>query len=332
METLKKAFRGYRTADVDKLLQDLQSQLQTAQSRCAELERQLSETKQEADESRQAALKAEEKLNAGKVKLEKANWESEQLRIQMSLKQNQAEMIGGIYLKAFENGRDIITSSKAHTEQFLETVEDVTKKAQFDFSYAEKNLTDTAGAMIGLAAEINRQTELLKHTLAELAVNAGKIGNAYEDFEQVKTKTNTEIGKIQKQYDDIMDDLLDTKSVSPIPTHAVFGDDLHKEQIFEEKPLEKTLSGESEEKFDDLETHLADLKMEDIASAEDIASPEDVASAESISAMDTAADFLDDDDVSADEAEESKKAVQEKKEEYMRGQNILTLLNKYQKK
>ena len=338
MSTLKKAFRGYRTADVDELLHNLEAQLESATSRNNVLEEQLSGARTALDEARETVYKMEERLAESEVKFARANRERERLRAELSQKQNPAEAIGGIYIKAFENGREIIASSKTHTEQFLANIENATDKAGEHFSVAEKDFVDTAVMISGIVAEINRQTEFLKQRLTELTSHAGAIGVAYRDFEHVKSEVNTDIGEIQRNYDHMISDFLSSRPVSFIPSNVPQQEATAPTEVPMEEALQK--SDAMTDGAPQLEVEQTAETMEPEASVEqqplDPESSVNAPAEEEIDKtelVDTASDFRDEEDSEIeDEPEEVMGEIKEKREEAARGQNIMNLLSKYQKR
>lgn len=334
MNTFKKAFRGYRAADVDELVHSLESQLESASSRCTALEKQLSEVSAAADEAKQKALKAEEKLNASEENLKRMRWECERMRAELSKKQNAAETVGSIYIKAFENGKEIVASSKTKTEQFLNNVEGASKTAQMHFSEAQKEFADTTAQIAAMIAQINRHTEFLNQRLTELAAHTEAIGSAYRDFDVIRNETKENIAEIQRNYDHIINEFLNVSPVSRVSSNEA--------PVTEDKPQKQPLQNTQAViiAIPQPQTEETDQIMKEEVSAEQQAlktesqvepSPEPVADRTDFT--DTAADFRDDMEFDTENAfkEERTKENDSKAEEVVRGQNILNLLNKYQK-
>lgn len=339
MNTLKKAFRGYRRADVDELLHNLESQLESSLSRCTALEKQLADANAAVEKARQDISKMEEKLAESETKSAKTNQEYERLRTDISQKQNQAEAIGGIYIKAFENGREIIESSKTHTERFLANIETATEKAGFNFSAVEKEFVDTSGTIDGLITEIHRQIDFLKQRLMELTSHAGAIGAAYRNFEHVKSEVNADIGEIQRDYDQMLSDFLSSsnRTVSfsgdvPPQEPPTTAEILPEKQISELEPVPVADVNTGAEQTTEIEDTVQSFKQQLPESDSGVNVPED-GSRDQTEFTDTAADFRDEKDSTTEaKSEEAMGKIKEKKEEAARGQNIMNLLSKYQKR
>ena len=337
MNTLKKAFRGYRTADVDELVHSLESQLESASSRCTALEKQLSEMSAAADEAKEKALKAEEKWNASEENLKRMRWECERMRAELSKKQNAAETVGGIYIKAFENGREIVASSKTKTEQFLDNVEGASKTAQMHFSEVQKEFADTTVQISAMIAEINRHTELLNQRITELAAHTEAIGSAYSDFDAIRKETKENIAEIQRNYDHIINNFLNVSPASPVlskapqQVHAVEEEKPTKQLPQETKTVIIPTPQRQTEETDQMIKEEVSAKQQELKTESQVQrSPEPVA--DQTDFTDTAADFRDDMDFDTENAfEEGAKESGSKLEEVVRGQNILSLLSKYQK-
>ena len=215
MSELKKAFRGYRVADVDQRLSELENQMNAATSRCAELERQLSEARRAADD-----LQA--RLTAREAELHRVNRAYERIATEQSGKKSAEESIGHIYIKAFENGRDVVLSPREHVDQFLSDVDAAAQRARSDLAAAQRDFSGVSDQIVHAVARINDQTQAILDRLRELSANVGGLDGAYAGFDRVRQATHAEICEIQAAYEQSAGLYLDSLNRSRRPARTSF--------------------------------------------------------------------------------------------------------------
>ena len=208
MNQFKKSFRGYRIAEVDERLYELESQLKASEARCELLEKQLNEARQEAD-------RAQAHLEDRNAEIRKLKDSYEQLRLEQTEKQTQAESIGRVYLKAFESGREIAMAPAPHVEEFLQDVEDAAAKSGLELSGAKRDFANASDKMAAIIAEIHRLAEFLNHRFEELATGVENMDNVYMQFDRVKDATKADIERIRRNYEQVISEYKDTPSSYP---------------------------------------------------------------------------------------------------------------------
>ena len=194
MSELRKAFRGYHVGDVDQRLSELENQLAAATSRCTELERQLSEARRSADE-------LQSRLSAREAELHRVSRAYEQITAEQSGKKSAEESIGHIYIKAFENDRDVVLSPREHVDQFLSNVEGAAQRARVDLAAAQRDFSGISDQIVNAVSQINGQTQAILERLKELSAHVDGIDHAYAGFDRVRQATHAEICEIQSAYE-----------------------------------------------------------------------------------------------------------------------------------
>ncbi len=393
MNQFKKSFRGYRIAEVDERLYELESQLKASEARCELLEKQLNESKlseKQLNEARQEADRAQAHLEDRNAEIRKLKDSYEQLRLEQTEKQTQAESIGRVYLKAFESGREIAMAPAPHVEEFLQDVEDAAAKSGLELSGAKRDFANASDKMAAIIAEIHRLAEFLNHRFEELATGVENMDNVYMQFDRVKDATKADIERIRRNYEQVISEYKDTPSSYPAKLNpaakyqpgetasasgkddfssAIPGKPLSQvEQEFSSASasaatmviIDPTVSAKaaSKDAFDSRSSVPEAPLLSDNAPSDNGTSGDDNTAApvqpavvssdeaeqkgkldeknSAPTAADTSADFRDgknsDTEDAPSQVNTAADADQEPSKEKMRGQNILNLLNKYQKK
>lgn len=263
---------------------------------------------------------------------------------QENIVQNVKDLLGLEYLKAFESGREIVRSPQPHVHQFLAGVENATENARLAVSAAEQDFAGASGRIAGLVEEIRRQTEFLQRRLKELAAGVGEVSAAYTGFDRVREAALADIEEIRQAYEQEVGEYL--KGDAAPPAVRPKREASLEEAAWENEPLQA--SGE-EEVFQDAEAEPASEPVEPApALMEELTGgqlaepvPESAADGtekEETGKADTAADFRDEEDAASwkdsqrEGEDEEAIPARENSKEAIRGQNILNLLSKYQKR
>lgn len=208
MNSFKKSFRGYRAADVDQRLHELESQLNAAQARITALEKQLAEAGQAADQ-----IRAE--LQDRSAELEKWKSRYEKLRLEQSTRKNPAESIGRVYIKAFESGREIVMAPTPYVEQYLADIESAAEKSEQEISDAKRDFAEASDKIAAVIAQIDQQTQFMTRRLGDLAAGIEEVSRVYIHVEQVKDAAKADIGQIRSRYEQALSEYTDDSSFAP---------------------------------------------------------------------------------------------------------------------
>lgn len=344
MNQFKKSFRGYNPEQVDERLRDLETQLKASEARCELLENQLTQARHQADT-------AQSHLEDYNTEIQKLKDRYEHLRLEQSEKQNQAESIGRVYIKAFESGREIVTAPAPHIEQFLQHIESATKKSGLEISEAKRDFSDTSDKITALIAEIDRQTAFLRHRLEELSTDIESMDNVYMQFDRVKNATKADIDRIRQNYEQIINDYQDpslyhtpsekkstvqTSRSNPVKSEPFLsGGDTSYSKI--SAPLSDEASDNHTPELVPIPTDNSSISVQPAGTGKiETDRSTGVDERNEVPPMtDTAADFRESSDVLGEDSEPdmTKSSLpQGQNEQNIRGQNILNLLHKYQKK
>ena len=149
---------------------------------------------------------------------------------------------------------------------------------------------------------------------------------------------NADIGEIEKNYDHMMSDFLSSKPISFIPSNVPQQETTAPTEVPIEEPLQQadaaTDAALQLEVEQTVETMGPEASVEqqplDPESSVNAPAEEEIDKTELV---DTASDFRDEEDSEIeDEPEEVMEEIKEKRKEAARGQNIMNLLSKYQKR
>lgn len=326
MHTMRRAFRGYRAEDVEERLRELEAQLDSAALQREKLEKEL-------QEARQAAREAGERLAAREDELGRVNRALDRLRREQTPKKNGAETIGCLYLKAFESGREIVRSPQPHVQEFLAGVENAAEKARDAVSGAEQDFAGASGRMAGIVEAIRRETEFLLRRLEELSASVGDMRGAFTGFERIREAALADVEGIRLAYERQVSEYLDGSAENP-PLKEAGTSRREERSAVEERP--QAAEAEAAEPVEPAtapeEAPYADPAVEAVPATETPGGVEETAP------DDTAADFRDEPDGtpgwsgSRRQEEIEGASARENSKEAIRGQNILNLLSKYQKR
>ena len=194
MNKFKKAFRGYRVAEVERRITQLEAQLEESETRSRALESRCSEAEMQLEKERERLASKEEEL-------ERLNTAYDRLANEQKDQKIEAESIGRIYLKAFESGREIAAAPISHINVFLDAVEEVAEKSRGEMTGIKNKIGTCSEKIAALLLETKKQAELMEGGLAELAAAAEGIDSAYAMFEQVRSDADAKIEKIKADYE-----------------------------------------------------------------------------------------------------------------------------------
>lgn len=361
MSQFKKSFRGYNPEQVDERLRELETQLKASETRREILENQIAEARQQADT-------AQSHLADHDTEFQKLKASYEHLRLEQNEKQTQAESIGRVYIKAFESGREIVEAPAPHVDRFLQDVENVARKSAQEVSGAKRDFADAADRIAALIGEIGRQAAFMNHSLENLSSDMAGLDNIYLQFDRIKDAAKADIERIKKSYEQTISDYREpslyrtapaspqriapefsqsspTSSASSVPADISSADSrsffpsvpvADNSQPAVPAPAPAPASAPAPVSADSSSPAAQDFVPP--ANAGEEKSGQSTAAQEngtSVPAVDTAADFQEDGDTlkqaaGADTAESSQPP--EQNPEGVRGQNILNLLHKYQKR
>ena len=340
MSVFKKCFRGYRISDVNKRINELESQIEIESSKCRMLENQLFEARQAADNSRNE-LKAKEREIKRLIEIYENALATEN--------KNKRDLysIGRVYVKAFESGREIVMAPVSHVNEFLGDIEKSIEESRVEISEAEKAFNETVNEITSIVSDIKNKSEGIGFRLRKLSSGIEKIDYINTHFEKIKQSTNSDIERIKNTFEKMTKEYTDDSVAHTSGDKEIFSG-----QFFSEKnhESEKTLSSsEPSEEIsnsslitDDFEKKSENVLLntesfEKIAD-ESISSSHNEDSDKGMSLTDTYVDFIDNEESNSKAdmfTAESNVHVQKsnaneaKDDKVQRGQNILNLLNKY---
>lgn len=320
MEKFRKSFRGYRAADVEQRITELEKKLEEASTHSKALENRFSEAEAQLEKSR-------EELAAKEKELERLTVAYERLVLKQSDKKNEAESIGKIYLKAFESGREIAAAPLHHVKTFLDAVDETAEKSRGEIAVVKNKIGESSGNIAALLSEMKKQTKLIEDSLGELAAATDGIDSTYAMFERIRCAANEEIEKIQTEYEKNSADYMENNMRLQGPGSRT-GQDREVLVLSEEANMTSEVGKPS----DNIE--------ENVSAADNrsnIVMPEQSLSDSEIGnelTGDTFSDFSDSgetEDSSETATEESAGNAVVKSPEALRGENIFSLINKYRK-
>ena len=202
MSDIKKVFRGYKVSDVDAKIAELEKQIDDANTQRQKLERKLSEANNTIEI-------VNSKLNLKEQELLEVRQDYKSLQLQYENYDRGAQVVGSMYIKAFQTGKEIANAPKVHVDNFLEGVSEIVKKAGNDFDRSKDDFSSMTTAILDDLKDINQQTEAVRNRAAKLLHSLQKINDVYSKIENIHSLTGEQINKLIKAYENEVGDYFD---------------------------------------------------------------------------------------------------------------------------
>lgn len=196
MEYFKKSFfGGYKRTDVQAKIWELEKRAERFEKDHEALESVRDEQKAAAEKQRLLAEQKDREILSLQKEIERLNSE-----IKKNRRDDASAAIGGVYLKAYESGTEIINFSRQQTNAFLDNIEEVADKAYEQFNAARGDFAGITDSVDALIAQINGETARLRQRVTELTGEASQVFDAYRSAQKIRESVDGDIKSAMERY------------------------------------------------------------------------------------------------------------------------------------
>ena len=239
MDKLKKSvFGGYRKAEVEAKLWDLEKRAEKAEADLEKATEDCESLQKTAEELRHDLFAQEERNALLQDDLKKS-------------KENSANdhIIGKVYRHAYEAGAEITGAARDGANEFLSRVDGIYEDNKTQIVAQTEALSAVGTEIAELIEQMNRQTEHLQKILSTFNQKVSSISVAYDGMNDVRNTTAKRINDAIAGYEESAQsflELIDEKNSTPTETTPAFNV-AEAQPVISEKPAPELKKEEPEE-------------------------------------------------------------------------------------